>query len=85
MTIVSEFYMDRLVKIKKTLPKQPQGSSSQSLVISESQKFFSDDSVLKFIDDVVNKFTYMRKLSQEMPTFDLLPPDDLTPKKKEAC
>ncbi|XP_075506832.1 uncharacterized protein LOC142543449 isoform X2 [Primulina tabacum] len=74
ISVVSDYHMMNLLKQMKTMEKKNVGSS-QSHVLSDSQNFFSDPRVQKYIDEVVENFEIIKKLTEEMPTFDLLTPD----------
>ncbi|XP_073059459.1 uncharacterized protein [Primulina eburnea] len=74
ISVVSDYHMMNLLKQMKTMEKKNVGSS-QSHVLSDSQNFFSDPRVQKYVDEVVEKFEIVKKLTEGMPTFDLLTPD----------
>nr|GMD45724.1 uncharacterized protein LOC109153947 [Ipomoea batatas] len=64
--------------IKFTIPKGELDNNEIHKIAKDanSQLFFGDSKVLEYVDQVVENFLAIKKLSEAMPLFDLLTPDE---------
>ncbi|KAL2921915.1 Piwi-like protein 1 [Bienertia sinuspersici] len=76
---------DRPKELKKNVEVQVENKDvSDSPEMSQMGKILSDPANLRYIDSLVEKFLSMKKLSDDMPSFELLSPEDEQGEKNDA-
>nr|GMD63679.1 Aldehyde dehydrogenase family 16 member like [Ipomoea batatas] len=76
MSVITSVHMERVMKLREQMKGKAPESSTQCQLSQDSQLFFRDSKVLEYVDQVVENFLAMKKLSEAMPSFDLLTPDE---------
>nr|GMD98159.1 uncharacterized protein LOC109153947 [Ipomoea batatas] len=76
MSVITSVHMERVMKLKEQMKGKAPESSTQCQLSQDSQLFFRDSKVLEYVDQAVENFLAMKKLSEAMPSFDLLTPDE---------
>nr|GMC69245.1 uncharacterized protein LOC110792070 isoform X1 [Ipomoea batatas] len=76
MSVITSVHTERVMKLKEQMKGKAPESSTQCQLSQDSQLFFRDSKVLEYVDQVVENFLAMKKLSEAMPSFDLLTPDE---------
>nr|GMD52823.1 uncharacterized protein LOC109153947 [Ipomoea batatas] len=69
MAVITSVHMERLMKLRGKHLR------AQSHLSQDSQSFYGDSKVLEYVDNVVENFLAMKKLSKSVPSFDLLTSD----------
>nr|GME01756.1 hypothetical protein Iba_contig2704CG0020 [Ipomoea batatas]GME09403.1 hypothetical protein Iba_scaffold8682CG0010 [Ipomoea batatas] len=76
MSVITSVHMERVMKLKEQMKGKAPESSTQCQLSQDSQLFFGDSKVLEYVDQVVENFLAMKRLSEAMPSFNLLTPDE---------
>nr|GME17589.1 uncharacterized protein LOC109153947 [Ipomoea batatas] len=76
MSVITSVHMERVMKLKEQMKGKAPESSTQCQLSQDSQLFFGDSKVLEYVDQVVENFLAMKRLSEPMPSFNLLTPDE---------
>nr|GLL39943.1 uncharacterized protein LOC109153947 [Ipomoea trifida] len=76
MSVITSVHMERVMKLKEQMKGKASESSTECQLSQDNQLFFGDSKVLEYVDQVVENFLAMKKLSEAMPSFDLLIPDE---------
>nr|GME03624.1 uncharacterized protein LOC109153947 [Ipomoea batatas] len=74
--VITSVHMERVMKLKEQMKGKAPESSTQCQLSQDSQLFFGDSKVLEYVDQVVENFLAMKRLSEAMPSFNLLTPDE---------
>nr|GLL40194.1 uncharacterized protein LOC109153947 [Ipomoea trifida] len=69
MAVITSVHMERLMKLRGKHLRV------QSHLSQDGQSFYGDSKVLEYVDNVVENFLAMKKLSKSVPSFDLLTSD----------
>lgn len=73
ISVVTKYHMEKLLGVKKDIEEKLSSTPPED---SGTQAFFSDAALHSYIDTVVENFLAMNKLASEMPSFEILSPED---------